>query len=218
MKKGQNNVGKPFHTRWWFWSIIILLVIGLSGKDNDTTQADNTSTSEETTVPIETTYTPEQISTNPPEGNEYAAVDSIIELYNASSTNPITDLTKMDIRGNDYKTEFRLNAFESAVGQKGNINGGAIEVINYGIWNNDSIRIYARVESHDVATDLLNCLIRVLDASLSDDEIEEAMQREHSIFLDGQYQITGYISTDYSDGGIVGYDVMIDCNSIDFLK
>lgn len=38
----------------------------------------------------------------------------------------------MDIQIDDYRTEFRLNIFKNALGKKGTITGGNIEIVNYG--------------------------------------------------------------------------------------
>ena len=121
----------------------------------------------------------------------------------------------MDIQGEDYRTEFRLGAFKNAVGQKGSIPAGTLQVVNYGVWDNDSIRIYARVDSHDAAVELVYNLIHVLDGSVTDEEISDALGTEHSLLLGDKDQISGYINEDSADGSIVGYDVMIECGSVD---
>ena len=150
--------------------------------------------------------------------NEYASVERFIGIYNSDSANPASDITEMDIQGEDYRTEFRLQAFDNAVGVKGTIAGGTIEVVNYGVWDNDSIRVYAYVESRDAAVALVYDLIHILDKTVSDDDIANDLEYSSSILLGSKSQITGYIEDDYADGKVAGYDVMIDCSSIGFME
>ena len=184
--KKKDKPASPIYKKWWFWVIVIVAVIGIAGNADNTEQPQDTTPSTDTTVPEETTTAPEQTTNTPIEVNEYAIVEKFVELFNASSEILVSDLVAMDVHGDDYRTEFRLNAFENAVGKKGTIGSDNIDVINYGVWDNDCLRIYARVESHDTAAYLVINFIRILDVSLSDAEIEEAMQKEYSIFLNGQ--------------------------------
>lgn len=216
--KQKAKPASPIYKKWWFWAIVIVAVIGIAGNAGNTGQPQGTTPPTETTAPEETTTAPEQTTTAPVKVNEYAVVEKFVELYNASSEIPISDLVAMDIQGEDYRTEFRLNAFKNAVGQKGSIATGTIEVVNYGVWDNDSIRIYARVDSHDAAIEIVYNIIHILDSSVTDDQIADDVSTEHSILLGDRNQISGFISPDYADGGIVGYDVMIDCSNVDFAK
>lgn len=207
--KKNTKSASPVYKKWWFWAVIVVVVMGIAGI------AGNGAPEQGTTQPTETTAT-EETTTAPTEANEYAVVEKFVELYNASSEIPISNLAAMDIQGEDYRAEFRLGAFKNAVGQKGSIPAGTLQVVNYGVWDNDSIRIYARLDTHDAAVELVYNLIHVLDGSVTDEEISDALGTEHSILLGDKDQISGYISEDYADGGIVGYDVMIDCSSVDF--
>ena len=215
--KKKATAARPIYKKWWFWAIIIVAVIGIGGNAGNTEQPQGTTPPTETTAPVNTTTIPEQ-TTAPSEVNEYAIVELFVELYNKSCETPIVDLAEMDIHGDDYKTEFRLNAYKNAVGQKGSIGSDTIEVVNYGVWDNDNIRIYARVDTHDAAIEIVYNIIHILDSSITDDQIAEDISTEHSILLGDRNQISGYISPDYADGGVVGYDVMIDCGNVDFAK
>ena len=197
--------------KWWFWTIVIVAVIGIIGSIGQS-EPTAPSTAEKTTTASE------QITNPAIEANEYSVVEKFIALYTASGDNPISDVTTMDIQGADYRTEFRLNAFKNAVGQKGNISTGSIEVINYGVWENDSIRIYARVNAHEAAVEMVYNTIHILDSSVTDEQITDELAVEQTILLGDKNQIDGYISADYADGGIVGYDVMIDCSNVNFME
>lgn len=199
-------------------SIFLLLCVLFTACDSDNTDPIDTSSPENpisnTTVPSESSTVPE--TTASPEVSEYLIVDTFIELFNSTSSTPVTNSIVMDIHGDDYRTEFRLPAFENSVGIKGDFEEGTIEVINYGTWKNDSIRIYARTKTHDAAIAIVYDVVHILDGSISDDEIAEDVETEHSILLGSQ--INGFISTDYADGGVAGYDVMIDCGNLDFVN
>ena len=141
-------------------------------------------------------------------------ISTFIDRYNSISDNDISDLTDMDIHGEDYKTEFRLNAFDNAIGTKGLINNGAVEVIASGAWSNSDFRLYATLDNMDTAIALYVDIIHVLDESISDEDIMSAIDGidyigDTSIVLgDGGY-ITGYIHTLLRNEGI---ELMIDCS------
>ena len=207
--KKKAKPARPIYKKWWFWAIVIVSVIGIAGN------AGNTEQPQGTTPPAEEAATaPEQTTTTPVKVNEYAVVEKFVELYNASSEIPISDLVAMDIRGEDYRTEFRLNAFKNAVGQKGTFNGGSIQIVNYGVWSNDEIRIYSHADSHDVALEIVYSIIHILDSTITDDEIAENLDRSSGIVLGTGGYISGYLNESYT--GI--FDIMIDCSRINFLE
>lgn len=153
---------------------------------------------------------------------EFSAIDKFIELYNNSASIPIDSITKMDIQGDDYKTEFRLNAYKNAVGKKGAISDSLVEIVNYGSWSNDSIRIYIYATSLDSAIDIYTSTVHIFDNSITNEEIVESYSSLNTtgttnIYLGSSGYISGYIGCDYSNGGIVGYDVMIDCSELNYM-
>ena len=91
------------------------------------------------------TPTPTPAPTEPP--NEYAVVDNFILKYNTVANFPISDITEMDIHGEDYRTEFRLGAYDNALGKKGIADNSTFEVVNYGGWNNDYLRVYIHTDT-----------------------------------------------------------------------
>ena len=79
----------------------------------------------------------------------------------------------MDIQGEDYRVEFRLNAFKNAIGKKGMLNGYKIEIVNYGAWNRDSLRIYLTADTNDNAKIMMKLLLKVVDKNISDESVNE---------------------------------------------
>ena len=151
--------------------------------------------------------------------DEYATVDTFIEKYNAIAENPISDVLEMDIQGDDYRVEYRLRSFDSAVGKKGLINDDSIEIVNYGN-SNDNIRFYVHTETLESAIEIYTNIINILDDSISDDDIIEAYSgydgsiasRSFRFSLESYGSIDGYF--DHLDG----FDLFIDCDKLFFIE
>ena len=94
--KKNTKSASPVYKKWWFWAVIVVVVMGIAGI------AGNGEPDQGTTQPTETTAT-EETTTAPTEANEYAVVEKFVELYNASSEIPISNLVAMDIQGEDYR-------------------------------------------------------------------------------------------------------------------
>lgn len=197
--------------KWWLWIIIALILISACTRSDDV----EGSPDEET---IAVTQSPTPISTDGNATDSLSIIDRFIALY---GSNNISDISNLDIRSIDYRTEYRLNSFKNAVGKKGIIDCGTIEIVNYGTFSSDSIRIYAVTDTLDSATTLCFNVIHILDASISDDEISAELAplenvSSANIYLGSAGYISGYINTNYENGGVSGYEIMIDCSKINF--
>lgn len=133
--------------------------------------------------------------------NKYKTIDKFISLYEKKYNTSITDVQKMDIKGEDYRTEFRLGAFDNAIGKKGYINGYKIEMVNYGSWSRDSFRIYLTADSNENALIMFKQLIKIFDNTISDDDIDET---------------SGTVSKSEISSQIIGYDIFISTTKIKF--
>ncbi len=157
-----------------------------------------------------------QSTTAPPaEADPYAAVDDFIALYNSTSADLITEISTMDIRGVDYRTEFRLNAFNNATGKKGALMSGTVQVVNYGVYERNEFRIYASFDTLDEAITLYRNTITVCGGNVPDqlaDSIKQTITSVSSMNLGGYASLTGTIHTRHSNGGVSGYDIMLDGN------
>ena len=159
----------------------------------------------------------------------YIKIDEFIDLY-SSSLAQITDISEMDIHGDDYRTEFRLNAFKNAVGKKCTVDSSYIEIVNYGTWSNakmlvgkDKFCFNDEINNPiNKDTELFTSIIHILDNTISDDEINEICDslndNDQNFLLGKGNYITGYIISNYKDGVIGGYDMMIDCSKINYLE
>lgn len=164
----------------------------------------------ETLITTETTATTDTLDTEE-STQEGSAVDRFIEIYNDSYDDKITDISDLDIQGDDYRTEYRLGAFKKAVGKKGILDQNEIEIITYG-YSNSAIRFYMTTDSMDDATKICRNIIHLLDNSISDDEITEEFDS-----LDTTKYASLYLGdTGYIGGYIDNFTFMIDCSKIKF--
>lgn len=164
----------------------------------------------ETLITTETTATTDTLDTEE-STQEGSAVDRFIEIYNDSYDDKITDISDLDIQGDDYRTEYRLGAFKKAVGKKGILDQNEIEIITYG-YSNSAIRFYMTTDSMDDATKICRNIIHLLDNSISDDEITEEFDS-----LDTTKYASLYLGdTGYIGGYIDNCTFMIDCSKIKF--
>jgi len=201
--------------------IFIVLVISiitftlLTGCGTDTSPINTTLiTSTTESFPLDNNKTSEVSSESNTILDEYAVIDAFINNYNTIADNQISDISKMDIQGEDYRTEFRLYAFKTAIGKKGVISNGCINIVNYGTNSKVSIRIYATADNQEDILDVYTTVIHTLDSSITDKEILNSYSSlEHvsyiNIFLGESDYITGYIND---------CEIMIDCSRLNFVE
>lgn len=151
--------------------------------------------------------------------SEYAVIDAFILQYDGIAPAPLADVVQMDIQGEDYQTEFRLPAFDNAVGKKAYSGDDLIQIVNYGVRNNDSIRFYGFFGSYDAATQFVYDVVHILDSEIPDDEIADQFSGFEytgsvNVYLGKAGYISGYLNTSYANGGVSGYSVFIDCSDV----
>lgn len=195
--------------------VVILLVIGICGNQPQKNSEKTTTAQQEQNDVTEETTQQEEV-------NDYEVIDVFIEKYNSITDNKITNIREMDIQGDDYRTEFRLNAFKNAIGKKGKLVDGNINIVNYGVWSNDAVRIYVNAKSLDKVIKIYTRIIHILDDSISDEDIKDSYSSldtvdSANIYLGSSGHISGYINVTYANGGVSGYEVMIDCDDINYV-
>lgn len=214
MRNNKKNVLFSIFQKWWFWVLIVIAIGAIIGA-NDSNIPDGTAVPDDTS-PAATTN---QVPIVSPESDKYAIVDKFITLYNAASDNPIVHLEEMDISNNDYRPEFRLKAFENAVGKTGVFDNGSISIVNYGVWSNSSIRLYISLQSlDDTSLNTITSIIHILDATISKEDIFAELNSIGAIYLGSGGIVSGYIDDIYTDGSFVGYDIMLDCSYLSFVE
>ena len=221
MKKKSKSSHKIYR-KPWFWLIIIVAFFVVVGS------TDGGAPKQEATIPSgadlsnDAPIVASQPTADPEETealDEYSVIDCFISLYNETGSVALSDVSNMDIHGYDYRTEFRLQAFENAVGKKGVLSDNSIQIVNYGVWSNDELRFYGAFSTYDDAVQFIYDVVHILDASISDESIADEFDRFETtgtanIFLGKAGYISGYLQTNYANGGISGYKVFIECTDI----
>ena len=191
--------------------IMIFSLTACSSKEQEIPQNEtNVTTNDE----IEQDVTLSEGTSTHEDVDEFTVIDTFIEKYNAITDDQITDVSEMDIQGDDYRTEFRLNAFKNALGKKGTITVGNIEIVNYGEGANDTVRFYVNTDSLDTAIDIYTQIIHTLDSTITDDEIKDSYSSlEYTDMANIYLGSTGYIS-----GYINGNEIMVNCEEINYME
>ncbi|SCJ18902.1 Uncharacterised protein [uncultured Clostridium sp.] len=142
--------------------------------------------------------------------NKYKTIDKFISLYEKQNNTSIADIQNMDIKGEDYRTEFRLGAFKNAIGKKGYINGYKIEMVNYGAWSRGSFRIYLTADSNENAIIIFKQLIKIIDKSITDDDVDKNIN-SNPAYVNFSFKNKNYITCN-----IIGSEIFIDTTKIKF--
>lgn len=197
MRKKATKQKKPIYKKWWFWAIIVLVVFGAAGGGEAEPDA------------------PAEIETAPPQVTQQATepvdiVGLFIDRYNSTAAVQIADVSELDVQGDDYRVEYRLQAFDDAVGQKGTIGNGTIEIINY----RDSIRVYATADTEETAIGIISVVIGIIDETITAEDVSENLSRSKNIVLGKGGSITGYLNQTNSGG----YEIMVDGSAAGLMK
>ena len=197
MRKKATKQKKPIHKKWWFWAILVLVVFGAAGGGEAEPDA------------------PAEIETAPPQVTQQATepvdiVGLFIDRYNSTAAVQIADVSELDVQGDDYRVEYRLQAFDDAVGQKGTIGNGTIEIINY----RDSIRVYATADTEETAIGIISVVIGIIDETITAEDVSESLSRSNNIVLGKGGSITGYLNKTNSGG----YEIMVDGSAAGLMK
>lgn len=192
---------------------IIYLIIGLSGNSSDKSENIHTDTSTPAVVEsttITTTVTSEE------QIEEVITLDSIIENmvdeYNSKSNDKLTfveDFVPSNENGNHYRVEFRLAAYQDAIGKSYSMNGSTIDfVISETFTNRIKIRLYSDGITIDECKLLVSGFSPLLDSNLKASELDETIK-----FIEEEKKANGY---NYGELGLLllgnekdGYDLMI---------
>lgn len=154
------------------------------------------------------TPTPQpSIHSNPKKStNEVNPIECFVDLYNKNTDKKIENIVPADLQGNDYRTEFRLPAFDEAVGSKGKIGNTEILIVNYGIFNLDSLRVYINPGVDCDINEIVKNTIHTLDSNITEQEINDLLSST-TLFC----RETGHI-----DGYIEKNKAMVDCTKLNF--
>ena len=139
-------------------------------------------------------------------------IDYIVEGYNSKATNKLMfneDFVVSDKDSSHYRTEFRLNAYRDAVGKSYLVNNQIVDFIStQSMFDDIDVRIYTDEASMDQCIELISFASSLLDTTISDKIVEEAIN-----YVSENKNANGYY---YGELGLVmqktgedSYDFMI---------
>ena len=150
-----------------FWILILLF----SGSSEDDTNPHSSDTNIESAL--------EETGIN----DKLYAIDTFIEKYNAISTRPIADAIEIDIHdkeSSNYRTEYRLAAFNDAKAKRGFIGEDMIDIVCTGKTSDEfNIRIYFNTSNRDIAEDVFHSIALNVYPNLTETELLEANAKIH---------------------------------------
>lgn len=125
---------------------------------------------------------------------ETSLLEDFITKYNELESIPISncvDFTANDKNGEYYRTEFRLLTFKNAKSKHGQIGDSTIDMIDYsselGTMKYKQFRIYISSKDFNNAKEIATSSIKILDSSISDDDIQNIFNSMPSSFTLGKY-------------------------------
>ncbi len=137
--------------------------------------------------PDSTTAKTPDVSTQqskPQQQEDEKTAQSFVDEFNANSSTQITDVEKFtpsDSTG-PYRTEYRTGAFSTADALHGRLGQSSVDVLVYGAvlgyGENDMIRVYVD-GPHDEIDSVFPIMAKILDPSLSDQDIQSQMAKEY---------------------------------------
>lgn len=138
--------------------------------------------------PDSTTAKTPDVSTQqskPQQQEDEKTAQSFVDEFNANSSTQITDVEKFtpsDSTGPYYRTEYRTGAFSTADALHGRLGQSSVDVLVYGAvlgyGENDMIRVYVD-GPHDEIDSVFPIMAKILDPSLSDQDIQSQMAKEY---------------------------------------
>lgn len=137
--------------------------------------------------PDSTTAKTPDVSTQqskPQQQEDEKTAQSFVDEFNANSSTQITDVEKFtpsDSTGPYYRTEYRTGAFSTADALHGRLGQSSVDVLVYGVLGygeNDMIRVYVD-GPHDEIDSVFPIMAKILDPSLSDQDIQSQMAKEY---------------------------------------
>ena len=132
------------------------------------------------------------------ESNENA-IKNFVKKYNESAPTKLEFFESFEVQSNSnshYKTEFRLPAYEDAVGLSYTVNGQSIDfVAKSDYFGKTHVRIYCDSATLDQCIEIIRYASPVFDPALDESEIEKAVE-----YVSENKEANGYY---YGDVGLV---------------
>lgn len=195
---------------------LLFFVIGMSGNsETDVPQTDTPSQTESVQATQQSVSTTEDTTvpeTTAPEISLDAYIESIVSKYNAQATEElifVEDFTPSDKESGHYRTEFRLTAYDDAVGKSYLLGDKVVDLVaSPTIFGEIHFRVYTNDTSIEQVIALIQGMSPIMDENLTAAELQETITE-----VSAKKTANGYY---YGELGITlfgndasGYELMI---------
>lgn len=205
---------------------IIYLIIGLSGNGESTENVNETPSQIESVQEVqpveesqqEITESMQEIETVDTEENEEnvesvdSYIDSIVENYNAQAFEQLVfveNFTPSDKSSSHYRTEFRLGAYEDAVGKSYLLGDKVVDLVaSETMFGDINFRVYTINTNLEQVVALIKGMSPLMDETLSTSDLDETItQVETKKTANGYYY--GELGITLFGSDDKGYELMI---------
>ncbi len=177
------------------WIVYLIIAIGGCSRNSSTITNSNdhkvvTKDSTKTDNTIYSEINTETEKQEPEKLEGYALIDKFITEYNKKCSTPITNAENMDISkdSGNYRTEYRLAAFKNAEAKKATIGDATIDIVSYGSYSNDTLRIYVLTDSEDFAVEVFTNVAKIMYPDVSESKLSNAItelrEKDNGAYLD----------------------------------
>ena len=195
---------------------LLFFVIGMSGNNEaDAPQVDTSSQTDSVQVAQPTKNTTEDTTspeTTTPEISLDEYIENIVSKYNAQATEElifVEDFTPSDKESGHYRTEFRLTAYDDAVGKSYLLGDKVVGLVaSPTIFGEINFRVYTNDTSLEQVIALIQGMSPIMDENLTASELQETISE-----ISTKKTANGYY---YGELGITlfgsdssGYELMI---------
>lgn len=193
---------------------ILYLIIAFTG-GGTTNNQEITESSQQQEVVSSTEKETENTSSNSgetPAPTKESTIEDLVNGYNASADNKLVFVEDFVVSSKDsghYRTEFRLTAYNDAVGKSYKLGDQIVDIIStQSIFGDIDVRIYTDGATLDQCKELIQYASQLLDPTMTDATVKETVD-----YISEKKEANGYY---YGELGLLllgseakGYDLMI---------
>lgn len=162
---------------------LLFFVIGMSGNsETDVPQVDTPSQTDSVQVAQPTENTSKDTTapeTTTPEISLDEYIENVVSKYNAQATEELVfveDFTPSDKESGHYRTEFRLTAYDNAVGKSYLLGDNVVDLVaSPTIFGEINFRVYTNDTSLEQVIALIQGMSPIMDENLTASELQEAI-------------------------------------------
>lgn len=190
---------------------IVYLMIAFSGNNNSSNQQDSSVDATAETSEISTTGSSEMSETDGSTTGVDEIITDFVEKFNKSSDVPleyVEDFVPSDQNSGHYRTEFRLSAYENAVGKSYKYGDQTVDLIGRKNLSDGVLRIYMDGATLDQCISMVKIASPIMDPDITSTELQKTVD-----YLTENKEANGYY---YADLGLLllgndkqGYDLMM---------